>query len=165
LILLTVGSMFPFDRLVQAVDELVVAGRIQDEVHAQIGNGRYTPQAISFDRFLDKPEFDALLQRADCIVSHAGIGSIATALKYDKPMLVFPRLRRCGEIVSDHQVATARKYEQLGHVLVAYTEAEIPEKLAHLHTFRPAPRSVNARGMAERVGTYLQALALAKSEL
>jgi UDP-N-acetylglucosamine transferase subunit ALG13 len=158
LILLTVGSMFPFDRLVQAVDELVAAGKIEDDVHAQIGTGRYEPRAMPFDRFLDKPQFDALLRRASCIVSHAGIGSIATALKYEKPMLVLPRLRRHGEHVNDHQVATAQRYEQLGHVLVAYTEAEIPERLTQLKRFRPKPRSVNACGVAQRVGSYLQTL-------
>lgn len=159
MILLTVGSMFPFDRLVQAMDDLVASGQLQDEVHAQIGTGRYEPRSMPFDRFMEKAQFDALLMGADAIVSHAGIGSIATALKFDKPMLVLPRLSRHGEHVNDHQVGTARRYGQLGHVLVAHTESEILAKLAELKTFRPAPRQVNARGVAERVASYLHTLA------
>ncbi len=161
MILLTVGSMFPFDRLVQAMDDLVASGRLQEEVHAQIGTGRYEPRAMPFDRFMDKAQFDALLMRADAIVSHAGIGSIATALKFGKPMLVLPRLSRHGEHVNDHQVATARRYGQLGHVLVAQAESEILQKLAELKSFKAAPRQVNARGVAERVASYLQTLAAA----
>jgi len=158
LILLTVGSMFPFDRLVRAVDELVASGRITDEIRAQIGTGSYEPKSMPFDRFLDKSQFDTLLHRADAIVSHAGIGSIATALKYGKPMVVVPRLARHGEHVNDHQVATARKYEALGHVVVAYDESQIAERLVGIASFRPSPRAINADGVAQRVARFLHKL-------
>lgn len=155
MIFVTVGSMFPFDRLIRAMDEHVAAGRISGEVVAQIGSGDYEPKHFRFERFMEKGPFEHLLRTADCIVSHAGIGSIATALSHDKPMLVLPRLKRHGEHVNDHQVATARKYAELGHVLVAYDEAEIAQVLSRLAEFRPAPRVVNTAGVAERVGRFL----------
>lgn len=150
--------MFPFDRLIQAVDEHVAAGRIHDSVIAQIGSGSYEPKFIRFERFMEKAPFEEMLQTADCIVSHAGIGSIATALSHDKPMLVLPRLKRHGEHVNDHQVATARKYAELGHVQVAYNEADIPDLLADLTHFHPAKRHVNAAGIADRIGKFLGTL-------
>ena len=155
MILLTVGSMFPFDRLVRAVDELVASGRFGDEVHAQIGSGRYEPKAMSFDRFLDKPNFDVLLHRADAIVSHAGMGSIATALRYHKPILVLPRLARHGEHVNDHQLATARKFAELGHVLCASSEDELLAGLQALRSFQPRLRHVDSARLAARVGAFL----------
>ncbi len=155
MIFVTVGSMFPFDRLVRAMDEHVAAGRITDEVVAQIGSGSYEPKHLRFERFMEKQPFEHLLHTADCIVSHAGIGSIATALAHDKPMLVMPRLKRHGEHVNDHQVATAKKYAELGHVLVAYDADEIVPVLSRLSQFRPAPRVVNTVGVAERVGRFL----------
>lgn len=155
MIFVTVGSMFPFDRLIRAMDEHVAAGRIADEVVAQIGSGAYEPKHFRFERFMEKQPFEHLLNTADCIVSHAGIGSIATALAHDRPMLVLPRLKRHGEHVNDHQVATARKYAELGHVLVAYDEAEIAQVLSSLAQFKPAPRVVNTVGVAKRVGSFL----------
>ena len=163
MILLTVGSMFPFDRLVRAVDELVAAGVITNAVHAQIGSGRYEPKSMSFDRFLDKPSFDTLLASADSIISHAGIGTIATALSLGKPLLVLPRRSCYGEIVNDHQVATARKFGELGHLLVAESESDIRQGLVSLQTFRPTPRHANARGIAERVALYLKTLEQARA--
>lgn len=158
MIFVTVGSMFPFDRLIQAMDEHVAAGRIKDRVFAQIGSGSYEPSAIEFERFMEKSPFEDMLKTANCIVSHAGIGSIATALAHDKPMLVLPRLKRHGEHVNDHQVATARKYAELGHVLVAYDEADIPQLLEKISTFRPAQRTVNALGVARRIDQFLRTL-------
>jgi len=156
LIFVTVGSMFAFDRLVRAMDEQVAAGRIRDPVFAQIGSGAYEPRSMPFERFVEKARFDELLASADCIVSHAGIGSIATALEHGKPMLVLPRLARHGEVVNDHQVATARRYAELGHVLVAYDESEIPAALERLGGFRPAPRRVDVDGIAARIGRFLR---------
>ena len=156
MILVTVGSMFPFDRLVRAVDDLVASGEIVDEVVAQIGSGRYEPCAMRFERYMEKQPFDELLARADVIVSHAGIGSIATALRFGKPMLVLPRLRRHAEHVNDHQLATAQRYEALGHVLAARDESELAAKLALARSFRPLPRHVDAAGLAGRVGRYLE---------
>jgi UDP-N-acetylglucosamine transferase subunit ALG13 len=150
--------MFPFDRLIRAMDEHVAAGRIEDQVFAQIGSGSYEPKAIKFERFMEKSPFEDMLKVASCIVSHAGIGSISTALAHDKPMLVLPRLKRHGEHVNDHQVATARKYAELGHVLVAYDEAAIPQLLHKLSTFKPAQRNVNALGVARRIDRFLRAL-------
>jgi exopolysaccharide biosynthesis glucuronosyltransferase PssE len=155
LIFVTVGSMFPFDRLIRSMDLLVASGELKDEVRSQIGSGAYEPRAMPFQRFMDKAEFDALLERAEMIVSHAGIGSIATALRLGKPMLVVPRRGRLGEHVNDHQVATARKYEELGHVLAAYDENDILRMIEGLRRFRPVPRKVNAVGVADRVARFL----------
>ncbi len=158
MIFVTVGSMFAFDRLVQAMDELVASGRITEPVFAQIGSGTYAPRAMPFERFVDKARFDELMASADCIVSHAGVGSIATALEHGKPILVLPRLKRYGEVVSDHQVATARRYAERGYVLVSWVEQEIPAALERLAGFLPAPRHADVDGIAARVGDFLRAV-------
>jgi UDP-N-acetylglucosamine transferase subunit ALG13 len=44
MIFLTVGTQFPFDRLVRAVDEAFDNGAIDEEVFAQIGETSYRPR-------------------------------------------------------------------------------------------------------------------------
>lgn len=156
MIFVTVGSMFAFDRLVRAIDEQVATGLIRDSVFAQIGAGAYQPTALPFERFVEKVRFEELLASADCIVSHAGIGSIATALEHGKPIVVLPRQRRYGEHVNDHQIATARRYAELGHVLVAFDERQIPAALEQVADFRPRPRRVNVAGIAVRIAGFLR---------
>lgn len=147
--------MFPFDRLVRAMDELVRTRRVEDEVFAQIGSGQYEPRTMRFQRYLEKDEFEDLLGRADVVVSHAGIGSIATALRTGKPLVVLPRLKRYAEHVNDHQVGTARRYEMLGHVVAAYSESELCDKLSVARHFTPVPRHADASALARRIGRYL----------
>jgi UDP-N-acetylglucosamine transferase subunit ALG13 len=157
-IFLTVGSMFPFDRLIKSVDELVGQGVITGPIVAQIGDGKYEPQHMPFDRFLGKPEYDKRVNEATMLMGHAGAGTIALALAQHKPLLVVPRLKRFQEHVNDHQIATARKFEQLGHVVVAYEVGEIARKLSELASFRPRSREANPRALAERIDRFLRSL-------
>ena len=47
MIFITLGSQkFQFNRLLKAVDELVAAGKIKDEVFAQIGYSDYKPRPL-----------------------------------------------------------------------------------------------------------------------
>lgn len=158
MIFLAVGSMFPFDRLVRSVDEMLGQSLIDDMIVAQIGDGRYEPQHMAFDRFLGKPEYDKRIGESTMLISHAGAGTIALALEHRKPLLVVPRLKQYNEHVNDHQVATARKFEELGHVLVAYKMHDIPAKLKALKTFSPRRREVRTQDLARRIGVFLETL-------
>ena len=155
MIFLAVGTQFGFDRLVKAVDEAIARGQIQDSVFAQIGPGVYLPKHIEYVVSLEKEMFDQTLHSCEAIISHAGMGNIALALKTQKPLLVMPRLKKYGEVVNNHQVDTARKFEQLGHILAAYDTDELAEKIKLLKTFVPKPRFPNRQGVIDRIGRFL----------
>jgi beta-1,4-N-acetylglucosaminyltransferase len=157
-IFLTVGSMFPFDRLIQAVDDMVGDGRITDKISAQIGDGKYEPKNFPFKRFMGKPEYERELAAATYLIAHAGAGTIALALETGKPLLVLPRLSANKEHVNDHQIATARKFAELGHVLVANDASEIPEKIVLLKSFVAKRREVDPQRMARRIADLLKAI-------
>src|SRR5437667_11928052 len=110
-----------FDRLVRAVDEWAgFHGRT--DVFAQIGQSDYQPKHIKAARFMDPPEFRELVRSANLIVAHAGMGSIITALELGKPIVVMPRREHLGESRSDHQVATAKHFEQQPKSTFSYDE-------------------------------------------
>lgn len=155
MIFLTVGTQFPFDRLVRSVDQAIAAGYIYEQVYAQIGNSSYKPKNFDSVKSLDKDLFDDYVSQCSTMISHAGMGAITTALKHDKPLLVMPRLRCYGEVVNDHQLALARRFQRLGHLLVAYTPDEIPYSLIQLNEFTPAKRSCSDRTVAQRIEQFL----------
>lgn len=158
MIFLAVGTQFGFDRLVKAVDEAIDRGLVQDTVFAQIGLGNYFPKRMEYVTSLEKEAFDQTLNSCEAIISHAGIGNISLALKTAKPMLVMPRRSKYGEVVNDHQVDTARKFEELGHVLVAYDTDELPDKIKQLKTFVPKPRIPNRQGVIDRITRFLSTM-------
>jgi len=138
LIFLTVGTWRKgFDRLVKAVDELVGGGVIIDEVIAQIGYGSYKPNYLKTIDFCSPDEFEHLISRAKVLISHAGVGTMALAIKRRKPVIVVPRKVSLGEVDNDHQFTTARHLEAEGKILVAYEVSELPAKLEQAKTFVP----------------------------
>ena len=156
MLFLTIGTLFGFDRLVKAVDLAIAQGQIQEEVFAQIGPGEYRPKHMKHTEVLGKDAFEDVISRSTGLISHAGIGSINAALKYHKPMVVLPRLKRFGEHVNDHQLYTARKFESLGCVLVAYEELELPVRCRELATFKPIQRVANSQGIIRHLQAFLR---------
>src|SRR5262249_19256768 len=122
MIFVTVGVQLPFDRLVRAVDEWA-GERRRTDVFAQIGPSDYQPRHIEFSPFVDPPEFRRLVEAADVLVAHAGMGSIITALELGKPLLVMPRRADYGEHRNDHQLATARHMLAQNVINVAQDQA------------------------------------------
>jgi len=109
---------------------------------------------------LDKKAFDDCVHKASALISHAGTGTITMALDMGKPLLAMPRLKRYREVVNDHQVAIARKFEQLGHLLAAYTPDELAAKVTQLSAFKPKPRTVQQEAVVRRIAEFLEGLAV-----
>ena len=128
MILVTVGTELPFDRLVKAVDRWA-ATRDRSDIFAQIGEGAWEPAHFPFRDFIEPDEFAERLRSADLIVAHAGMGTILSALHYGKPLLVMPRRAGLGEQRNDHQLATAERLLEMGKINVAFDEQELLHKL------------------------------------
>jgi UDP-N-acetylglucosamine transferase subunit ALG13 len=130
-IFLTVGTHEPFDRLVRAVDDWVAAtGR--EDVFGQIAHQDqtgYHPTNFEWVAQLSPDDFRRRMQEAEFVVSHAGMGSIITALSLGTPIVVLPRRGHLRETRNDHQYATARQLAGRPGVAVAMTEHELPALL------------------------------------
>ena len=136
MIFVTVGTDLPFDRMVRVIDSWARETGRRD-VFAQIGEGGWEPEFIEFTRFLDPPEFRQHFDEASLVISHAGMGTILSALLHKKPILVMPKLASLGEQRNEHQTATARRMMELGNVEVAFDETELRQRLNRIDELKP----------------------------
>ena len=141
MIFLTVGSQLPFDRLVRAVDEW--AATRGKEVVGQVGASKLNPRRIAAVPNLDSQEFAKKMQEATAIVSHAGMGTILSALALRKPILIMPRMAQFKEHRNDHQIATVKQLHGRSGVLVAMRENEVSEQLDALENLAIADSPPN----------------------
>jgi UDP-N-acetylglucosamine transferase subunit ALG13 len=158
MIFLTVGTQFPFDRLVKSVDLAFDKGLVDEDIIAQIGESLYKPRNFRTVASLDKDIFDKRLKEASSIISHAGIGTITMALENKKPLLVMPRLAKYGEVVNDHQAAIAKRFSELGYILAAYDSNDFPDEICKLKNFIPRERKVDPKPVADRICRFLNSL-------
>lgn len=131
MIFATVGTQGQFDRLIRTIDQWACANGRTDIV-AQTGPSNYRPQHIRTEQFIDATEFRQRVEAASLVISHAGMGSIITALELGKRIIVMPRRASFGEHRNDHQLATARRFAEHGAITVAFTEQELLEALDRL---------------------------------
>lgn len=124
MILLSVGTQLPFDRLICAVDRWAGA-RGRGDLVAQIGPTRYIPVAMRSFPYLAYDEFRELQAECTAMICHAGMGSIITAMEFGKPIIVMPRDHRLGEHRNGHQFATLHQFGQRPGVYPAETEREL----------------------------------------
>ena len=130
MIFITVGAQMPFDRMIAIVDRW--AGGHEEECFAQIGQTDFTPENISYAESLAQSEYEERIKASRLIIAHAGMGSILTAMRYGKPVLIFPRRGDLKETRNDHQVATVRHFRDVAGVYVAETEEELVRQLEQL---------------------------------
>jgi UDP-N-acetylglucosamine transferase subunit ALG13 len=139
MIFVTVGTQLPFDRMIAAIDQWA-GQRGRADVFAQIGPTEYEPKYLQWAQFVDAEEFQRRVEQADVIIGHAGMGSIITALELGKPIIVMPRRADLGEHRNEHQMATAKRFQAQGRIVVAFDEAQLIEKLDRLENLHAGQR-------------------------
>lgn len=128
MILVTVGMQLAFDRLIRAVDE--IAPDLDVPIIAQTGKGTYKARNIRTMESIAPSEFDGMIRDTSLIVAHAGIGTVLTAQRFRKPILLFPRRAALGEHRNDHQLATVAQLKGRPGVIVAEAEADLRAGIA-----------------------------------
>lgn len=124
MILISVGTQLPFDRLIRAVDRWAV-DHARTDVIAQVGPTRYRPVALKSFPHVAYDVFRDLQKDCKVMVCHAGMGSIITAMEFGKPIIVMPRNHRLGEHRNGHQFATLRQFGNRPGIYPAETEVEL----------------------------------------
>lgn len=127
---------FQLNRLLKLLDQYIDQGKIHEEVVAQIGYSDYLPKRYRYVEFLNKEEFDGMIQKADVVIAHSGVGSIISALNANKPVIVYPRLAKYREHIDDHQLEIAYAFSKKNYVLCCDENDDLLEKLEeskHFH--------------------------------
>lgn len=155
-------SAWDFSRLIKFMDELAL--KIEIPIFLQIGYAKYLPINCEYARYLKKQELEAFYEKSRLIVSHAGVGSILTAVRLDKNIIVFPRRQVFHEHIDDHQLELVKMLE---HPLVhpALNENELENAILSLincNVSKEGNGSKKQLSLAKNLAEYLQKLEAAE---
>lgn len=149
MIFVTVGTNeAPFDRLVAAVAALPPG----EKLVVQTGSSNLRPAHATCHEYLPYERVLEHCRHARVVVTHAGVGSVMTAMSCGKRPIVVPRLARYGEAVDDHQLDWARR-------LIALELVTVVEDVGLLATAlrRAAPPQSPGIAIEDRLGAELRA--------
>lgn len=146
MIFVTVGTTkFPFDRLLKAVDETMLAWSLKEEIVIQKGTSNYQFNYLN-KKVFKEVSFDKMIsyfKKARVVVTSGGPASVFLALKYgkNKPLIV-PRSGRLGEHVDEHEVLFGKFLKSKKNAIVVLPNGDlIKQVFCYLAT--PIPNDRN----------------------
>ena len=158
MIFVTVGNHpRSFERLIKSIDDMLKSGEINEQVIIQIGYTNYTP--IYADCFKFKPMDDIieLTKNANIVITHGGIGSILTSLKFGKPTIVVPRMKKFNEHTNNHQLEITQELEKEGRIIAVYDIKDLKRALEQVTKLK-VPMNKKESGVAKTIRKYLEEL-------
>ncbi len=147
-VVVTVGTTDrDFRRL---IERLVAVLPPAADVLWQTGHSDVTGLEISANRMVPESELVAAIGEADVVVSHAGAGSLALALRAGRVPVFVPRRAANGEQIDDHQVELARWADRRGLAVMAEADRVDLEHLISAARLRVATRPVGQLPLESR---------------
>jgi UDP-N-acetylglucosamine transferase subunit ALG13 len=140
----------PFDRLLRGLEDFPA----DVEMVVQHGHSSIRPSHADCMDFIPFETLRDLVQRADTVITHAGVGSIIVTLAEGKLPIVVPRLREYGEHVDNHQLSLATRLAEAGLVELVHDPAGLVGAVAS-RTANPVPPPQPGGRLAEELRGYL----------
>ena len=159
MIFVAVGTQkFQFNRLLQLIDRLIAQAIIKEEVFAQIGNSDYEPQHYIFQKFLNKADFESMVKQCDILITHSGVATIIMGLKYEKKVIVVPRLEKFNEHVDDHQVQIAQSFSQQNLAMMCNEKDDLGKLIKEIKSHKFAEYKSQRKLMLKTIRDYLKSI-------
>ena len=138
MILITLGTQDKnFVRLLEKIDQLINNGLIKDKVIVQAGFTKYNSENMEIFDLIPQDEFNDLMDKADIIITHGGVGNIISALEKNKKVIAVPRLAKYGEHINDHQTQIIAKFNALGYIIGLQDVDELDDAVKQIKKFKP----------------------------
>jgi UDP-N-acetylglucosamine transferase subunit ALG13 len=130
----------PFERVLDLLEGI----ELDEELVIQHGHteSRSSLEA-RWHRFLGYEEVIALFEEASAVISHAGIGTLLTALGAGKVPIAVPRLRRLREHIDDHQLQIVEAFGARGYVIPCLEGDDLSDLLQEARSREPLVRNAS----------------------
>ncbi len=152
----TVGTHGPFLRLVEEVERLASEGKIPRPLVIQHPGEVSAPHADRVFEDCSADEFEDQLTRSNLVITHAGTGSIFSALEAGCKTIALPRLSKHNEHYDDHQTEILKKLMELGALLGSDNVEDLESLLVESKKFRQKNIRYDSSVIVEKVETLVR---------
>lgn len=144
-----------FHRLLEEVQKNIDNGIIKEEVIVQKGYTKFESDQMTLYNQIPIDEMNKLIERADLIITHGGVGSIITSIECNKKVIAVPRLKKYKEHVNDHQCEIIETFNNLGYIIGLNNVNELGETLKKVKEFKPKKYKKNTGNIINIVENFI----------
>ena len=126
-----------FHRLLEEVQKNIDNGNIQEEVVVQKGYTKFESKDMTIYDELPIEKFNELIEKADLVITHGGVGSIISSVTRGKKVIAVPRLKKYNEHVNDHQLDIIQTFDEMGYIIGIQEVQQLGEAIKKVKEFKP----------------------------
>lgn len=118
-VVITIGTLdFSFLRLLDRL-KAILPDAVEVVLQAGPDSSQIAWPGARVEALMAPDELGLLMEQADVVVAHAGIGSALMAFEAGKCPILIPRVKSYGEHVDDHQAQIAQRFADRGLAVMA----------------------------------------------
>ena len=138
MIVILLGTQkYSFHRLLEEVQRCIDNGTIKQQVIVQAGGTQFFSKEMKIFTLIEQNELEKLIEKADIIITHGGVGSIVNGVKLHKKVIAVPRYKKYGEVANDHQVQIINTFAKEGFIIGLNDVSELESALKEIENFKP----------------------------
>ena len=144
-----------FHRLLQEIQKNIDNGNIKEEVVVQKGYTKFDSKDMTLYDKLPTDEIKKLIDKADVVITHGGVGSIITSITKGKKVIAVPRLKKYKEHVNDHQLDIINLFDEMGYIIGIHDVEELEDALKKISFFKPKKYVQNTGNIVKIVEDFI----------
>lgn len=126
-----------FHRLLEEIQKNIDNENIQEEVVVQKGYTKFESKDMTIYDELPIEKFNELIEKADLVITHGGVGSIINSITRGKKVIAVPRLKKYNEHVNDHQLDIIQTFDEMGYIIGIQEVQQLGEAIKKVKEFKP----------------------------
>lgn len=126
-----------FHRLLEEIQKNIDNGNIKEEVVVQKGYTKFESKDMTIYDELPIEKFNELIEKADLVITHGGVGSIISSVTRGKKVIAVPRLKKYNEHVNDHQLDIIQTFDEMGYIIGIQEVQQLGEAIKKVKEFKP----------------------------
>ena len=126
-----------FYRLLEEVQKNIDNGNIKEKVIVQKGYTKFESKDMEMYKELPVEKINELIEKADIVITHGGVGSIISSITKGKKVIAVPRLKKYKEHVNDHQLDIINSFNDNGYIIGIQNVEQLGDALNKIKTFEP----------------------------
>lgn len=126
-----------FHRLLEEIQRNIDNGNIKEDVVVQKGHTKFESKGMTLYNQLPLQEIEKLIEEANLVITHGGVGSIISSIERGRKVIAVPRLKKYKEHVNDHQFDIINSFNDMGYIIGTNGVEELEEALKKVQDFEP----------------------------
>lgn len=145
-----------FHRLLEEIQKNIDNGNIKEEVIVQKGYTKFESKDMTTYTQLPSDELEQLIDKANLVITHGGVGSIITAIEKNKKVIAVPRLKKYKEHVNDHQLDIIKSFDEKGYIIGLNSVQNLEDALKKVKAFEPKKYVKNTGNILKIVEKFIE---------